>query len=298
MGRLFVGGGIGVVAFAAGWLLFAAGAAAQPSPLPFTVSPTSGTFPNTPAGGTSAITFTFTWTASEQGSIGNFQTDGPPFFIQTSTCGPTIAYQGSCKVTLLFGPTVVGSVTGTLTLAYGGSQPGTDQIPLGGTAISHSLICHCAKVSAEFADFKQEPGVYEFRLKWKLHCEGDHRYGHGCEGFLGAGQPTSRPKGLRLRYESGGPHGHRNGGFFCATRHATCAHVDLYCRSRRGTCASRTGEVKVWLIGSAAQRANADIEIRVRLVCVASPRMVENLRLKFDDHGNLDRQASRLGSLN
>jgi hypothetical protein len=295
MGRLFVRGGIGVVAFVAAWLLFAGGAAAQSSTLPFTVSPTTGTFPSTHQGATSAITLTFTWTASEPGSIGNFQTSPPNvFYIRTSTCGPTIAYQGTCTVTLDFAPAGAGGLySGNLTLAYGGSQPGTDQFPLSGTGIP---TCHCTRVSAEFTDFKQETGEYTFRLKWTLHCEGKYiRRKFPCEGFLGAGQPKSLPKGLRLRYESGGPKKLSNGGFFCRTHHPTCAYVDFYCFARRGTCAARTGAVKVWLIGSAAHRANADIKIRVRLVCVDGSRRVPTLSLKFDAHGNLDRQASELG---
>jgi hypothetical protein len=132
MRRLIGGGGLFVVSILASWLLFTGGAVAQTGTLPFSVSPGSGGFPTTQVGGTTLKTFTFTWTSSVAGDLGQFSV-AAPFLIYTNDCG-TMTYQQTCTLTAGFAPTQAGSATGNLAFDYAaGTETGTDSIALSGT---------------------------------------------------------------------------------------------------------------------------------------------------------------------
>jgi len=135
MRRWIGGAGFVVVSLMAGWLLFTGRAAAQTPTLPFSVNPGSGVFPATQIGGTTLKTFTFTWTSSLAGGLGQFGVPAP-FVIQANDCG-TMKYQETCTVTAGFAPTQAGSAAQSLTFDYTvGADTGTDSISLSGTGVT------------------------------------------------------------------------------------------------------------------------------------------------------------------
>jgi hypothetical protein len=81
-----------------------------------TASPSSESFASTAVGSTSAAqTVTITNPGTTAVSISQLAVTGP--FGQTTTCGATLAANGSCTVSVTFTPTAAGAATGDLTVA-------------------------------------------------------------------------------------------------------------------------------------------------------------------------------------
>jgi hypothetical protein len=100
-----------------GWnLYYLAFAAVGGSGSALTASPSSLAFGSTLTGSASpAQTVTVANPNSSAVSVSQLAVSGP--FGQTSTCGATIAANGSCTVSVTFDPTAVGSASGSLTVA-------------------------------------------------------------------------------------------------------------------------------------------------------------------------------------
>ena len=80
-----------------------------------TLSPSSYNFGSTaPDTGTAWVTFTLTNTGSSAVSISSVTVSGP--FVLSSSCGSSVAANGSCPIYVYFYPTAAGSFTGTLTV--------------------------------------------------------------------------------------------------------------------------------------------------------------------------------------
>ena len=70
-------------------------------------------------------------------------TTAPPFAISANTCGSTLNAQQSCKVTVTFTPTVVGVVSGSVSIAD--NAPGSPQlVPLSGTGEPQATLLPAA----------------------------------------------------------------------------------------------------------------------------------------------------------
>jgi len=100
-----------------GWnLYYLSFAAVGGSGSALTASPSSLAFGSTLTGSASpAQTVTVANPNSSAVSVSQLAVSGP--FGQTSTCGATIAANGSCTVSVTFDPTAVGSASGSLTVA-------------------------------------------------------------------------------------------------------------------------------------------------------------------------------------
>jgi hypothetical protein len=80
-----------------------------------TLSPSSYAFATTAHGtGTAWVTFTLTNGGSSAVSVSGVSVSGP--FVVSSSCGSSVAANGSCPIYVYFAPTAVGSFTGTLTV--------------------------------------------------------------------------------------------------------------------------------------------------------------------------------------
>ncbi len=80
-----------------------------------TLSPSSYNFGSTaPDTGTAWVTFTLTNAGSSAVSISSVTVSGP--FVLSSSCGSSVAANGSCPIYVYFYPTAAGSFTGTLTV--------------------------------------------------------------------------------------------------------------------------------------------------------------------------------------
>jgi hypothetical protein len=112
-----------------GWNLYYVAFAASSSAL--TASPSSLSFGNQAVGSASAAqTVTVSNPNSSAVSVSQLAVSGP--FGQTSTCGASIAANGSCTVSITFDPTAAGSATGSLTVAS--NAPGSPlTVALSGT---------------------------------------------------------------------------------------------------------------------------------------------------------------------
>jgi hypothetical protein len=99
-----------------------------------TASPSSVSFGNEVTGSTStAQTVTVSNPGTTTVSVSSVSVSGP--FSQTSTCGSSIAANGSCTVSVKFAPTASGSASGSLTVAS--SAPSSPlAVALSGTGIS------------------------------------------------------------------------------------------------------------------------------------------------------------------
>ena len=97
-----------------------------------TVAPSALNFGSVATGSTSsAQTVTVSNPTSSAASVSSIAASGD--FAQTSTCGSSIAANGSCTVSVKFTPTATGSRTGTLTVNAGGV---TNSVSLSGTGTS------------------------------------------------------------------------------------------------------------------------------------------------------------------
>ena len=97
-----------------------------------TVAPSALNFGSVTTGSTSsAQTVTVSNPTSSAASVSSIAASGD--FAQTSTCGSSIAANGSCTVSVKFTPTATGSRTGTLTVNAGGV---TNSVSLSGTGTS------------------------------------------------------------------------------------------------------------------------------------------------------------------
>ena len=97
-----------------------------------TVAPSALNFGSVTTGSTSsAQTVTVSNPTSSAASVSSISASGD--FAQTSTCGSSIAANGSCTVSVKFTPTATGSRTGTLTVNAGGV---TNSVSLSGTGTS------------------------------------------------------------------------------------------------------------------------------------------------------------------
>ena len=101
---------------------------------PLSASPSSASFGNTSVGSTSAAqTITVSNPNSSAVSVSSVSVSGP--FSQTSTCGTSIAANGSCTVSVKFTPTAPGPASGSLSVAS--SAPGSPlAVALSGTGTS------------------------------------------------------------------------------------------------------------------------------------------------------------------
>ncbi len=99
-----------------------------------TASPSSLSFASTTVGSTSsAQTVTVSNPNASAVSVSSVAVSGP--FSQTSTCGTSIAANGSCTVSVTFSPTAAGSATGSLSVASNATgSPLT--VALSGTGVS------------------------------------------------------------------------------------------------------------------------------------------------------------------
>ena len=157
---------------------------------------------------------------------------------------------------------------------------------------SFAAPCRCTKLSAGITNVEtlDQGRKLGFTLRWKLDCTpGSSRsIANGCLGTLGVDQPRL-PHGLRLRQANGqGWDGGR---------------LTIQCRKQLGCARTTTGKKEFVLIGPAAARAGATINLHLRLRCPSSGRVAdekrttEDLTLVFDKHGNLDHSRSHLGRL-
>jgi len=100
-----------------------------------TVSPTSLTFSGTVVGVTSSSqAVTLTNNTSSAITISGASIDNAAF-IQTNTCGTSVAANGTCTINVSFKPTAVGSATGTMTVSTSGGNP---TVALSGTGQDYS----------------------------------------------------------------------------------------------------------------------------------------------------------------
>jgi hypothetical protein len=114
------------------YLSFAASGSGGPSAL--SASPSSVSFGSVTVGSTSAAqTVTVSNPNSSAVSVSSVSTSGP--YSQTSTCGTSIAANGTCTVSVTFTPTTAGTATGSLSVAS--SAPGSPlTVTLSGTGTS------------------------------------------------------------------------------------------------------------------------------------------------------------------
>src|SRR6202034_4904632 len=86
-----------------------------------TLSPSSYNFGSTPVGtGTAWVTFTLANSGSSTVSISSVTVSGP--FVVSSSCGSSVAANGSCPIYVYFYPTSAGAGSGTLTVSDNASN--------------------------------------------------------------------------------------------------------------------------------------------------------------------------------
>jgi hypothetical protein len=112
-----------------------------------TVVPSALNFGSVATGSTStAQTVTVSNPTSSAASVSSISASGD--FAQTSTCGSSIAANGSCTVSVAFTPTATGARTGTLTVNAGGI---TNTVSLTGTGTAPGPMLNAAPASLSFA---------------------------------------------------------------------------------------------------------------------------------------------------
>jgi hypothetical protein len=119
-----------------------------------TASPSSLAFGSTLAGSASpAQTVTVSNPNSSAVSVSQLAVSGP--FGQTSTCGATIAANGSCTVTVTFDPTAAGSATGSLRVASSsaGSPLTVALSGTGATSTTNLALSEPVTASSDFQNY-------------------------------------------------------------------------------------------------------------------------------------------------
>ena len=112
-----------------------------------TASPGALSFGSVVTGTTSAAqTVTVSNPTGSAASVSSISASGD--FSQTSTCGSSIAANGSCTVSVTFAPTATGSRTGTLTVNAGGV---TNTVSLTGTGTAPGPVLDATPASLSFA---------------------------------------------------------------------------------------------------------------------------------------------------
>jgi F5/8 type C domain/Pectate lyase superfamily protein/Abnormal spindle-like microcephaly-assoc'd, ASPM-SPD-2-Hydin len=112
-----------------------------------TVSPTALNFGSVATGATStAQTVTVSNPTNSAAPVSSISASGD--FSQTSTCGSSIAANGSCTVSVTFKPTVAGTRTGSLTVNAGGV---TNTVSLTGTGTAPGPVLSASPASLSFA---------------------------------------------------------------------------------------------------------------------------------------------------
>ena len=112
-----------------------------------TASPGALSFGSVVTGTTSAAqTVTVSNPTGSAASVSSISASGD--FSQTSTCGSSIAANGSCTVSVTFAPTATGSRTGTLTVNAGGV---TNTVSLTGTGTAPGPVLNATPASLSFA---------------------------------------------------------------------------------------------------------------------------------------------------
>jgi len=155
---------------------------------------------------------------------------------------------------------------------------------------SSKFPCNCTKTSTELTGFKKRDhgDKLVFFLKWQLDCNVGSRDSLArCSSAVVLHRPRL-PHDLQLRQADGKAW---NG----STLHLKCSpKVGTTCKP------ANTGEKQLELIGPAAARAHATVSFHLGLHCGGfgpGTRTTEDLTLRFDKHGNLDRTRSHLGKL-
>ena len=112
-----------------------------------TASPGALSFGSVVTGTTSAAqTVTVSNPTGSAASVSSISASGD--FSQTSTCGSSIAANGSCTVSVTFAPTATGSRTGSLTVNAGGV---TNTVSLTGTGTAPGPVLNASPASLSFA---------------------------------------------------------------------------------------------------------------------------------------------------
>jgi F5/8 type C domain/Pectate lyase superfamily protein/Abnormal spindle-like microcephaly-assoc'd, ASPM-SPD-2-Hydin len=112
-----------------------------------TASPGALSFGSVVTGATSAAqTVTVSNPTGSAAAVSSIAATGD--FSQTSTCGSSIAANGSCTVSVKFAPTATGARTGTLTVNAGGV---TSTVSLTGTGTAPGPVLNAAPASLSFA---------------------------------------------------------------------------------------------------------------------------------------------------
>jgi parallel beta-helix repeat protein len=112
-----------------------------------TATPSALSFGSVATGTTSAAqTVTVSNPTSSAASVSSISATGD--FTQTSTCGSSIAANGSCTVSVKFAPTATGTRTGSLTVNAGGV---TNTVSLTGTGTAPGPVLNAAPASLSFA---------------------------------------------------------------------------------------------------------------------------------------------------
>ena len=112
-----------------------------------TASPGALSFGSVVTGTTSAAqTVTVSNPTGSAAAVSSIAASGD--FSQTSTCGSSIAANGSCTVSVKFAPTATGARTGTLTVNAGGV---TNTVSLTGTGTAPGPVLNAAPASLSFA---------------------------------------------------------------------------------------------------------------------------------------------------
>ena len=112
-----------------------------------TASPGALSFGSVVTGTTSAAqTVTVSNPTGSAASVSSISASGD--FSQTSTCGSSIAANGSCTVSVTFAPTATGSRTGTLTVNAGGV---TNTVSLTGSGTAPGPVLNATPASLSFA---------------------------------------------------------------------------------------------------------------------------------------------------
>ena len=112
-----------------------------------TASPSALSFGSVVTGTTSAAqTVTVSNPTGSAAAVSSIAVTGD--FSQTSTCGSSIAANGSCTVSVKFAPTATGARTGTLTVNAGGV---TNTVSLTGTGTAPGPVLNATPASLSFA---------------------------------------------------------------------------------------------------------------------------------------------------
>ncbi len=87
-----------------------------PAPAPsVTLSPNTLSFGDTPVGGNSPAQ-NITLTSNGTGAVNISRVDVSGDFVESNTCGTTVAVGGNCTISVMFHPTVAGARSGTVTI--------------------------------------------------------------------------------------------------------------------------------------------------------------------------------------